>query len=290
MNGRRFKLVDQIPVHFTEFQLVTTVENANAGGAAIDLLFIFRAFTLSVWFLVLGLLVVSIFAFGAIFRFSAGRGATVLWRAIEAAVSFGLRGDHNDMQQGNTVSGALRPSHAAALIFLTGTVCLISGTFVNSVYNSAVTGRILEVKIRSVIDGIEDFANCKVSLRQMVVLRNGAPHTHIKEFVANTECHQGEDKEPLFVDAIPDGFRYIAKNRKENLYYFVQKDLVSKKIQTPDAPDSSCNQLYMHQFYLLTSRLSHLLFKIYRLTTRSKVTFPFSPPHSGNAILVTICC
>ena len=194
----------------------------NSQGARYDPLFILKPFSWYVWFATLALLVLSVVTFRTVLRLIPRDGDNYWWRAISHAFTHGLGGPpHTEVPE--SISRVSPP-----LMFCTGLLSLILGIFMLSVYNSAITGTILEIHSTPPFRGIQDVIKCAIPLDQLVVVNNSASRLYLESFVSNQPCHLEKNLTPSFAKSVSDAMQTINSHGKA-LYYSGSRKIVRSK-------------------------------------------------------------
>lgn len=220
---QRFERVDILPILFDQFQLVTAIGTVQAQGAAVDVLFILKAFSRTVWLLIFGFMVLTLLVFFSINlakQTPHGSLRLTAWSAIRDTLDIALSVKNEDGQKVtkedlNVIS---------VLRFLAGAFCLFSAAFIFSLYSAAVTGRIFELKLKPPLQGIEDFRQCRLQLDQLVVLRNAAEDTYIKSQISNSKCNKDSKQQPHYVNSSEEGFE-VLRTEKNNFFFSIQSNV-----------------------------------------------------------------
>lgn len=237
LNHDRRKKVSMIPINSEAFYFVTSATNVNLKTAADDdILFLFKGFSWQVWILILLLLVGVSLTMCNLLCTAGYRQQNILkgvMGAIMASVEGPPRGGigivaHN---QGDDPVDVSKQRRFLVLLFIVGMLAYFSNLFLNSIYNSAITGGLLDLRRNSKIRGIRDFERCSVLLDKIAVLNGSVNDFYINEFVRAHDCHKEKGSvKPVLVNDFDEGFRKVADEEDRVLYYFTFGSIVSTRL------------------------------------------------------------
>lgn len=223
-----------IPIHSEAFRFVTSVTNTNLRTAADDdIFFLFKGFTWRVWILIL-LLLVGVSLTICHLLYTAGFRQQNILKGLMGAIVAGVEGPpHGGIGnlvncQENDPIHPLKRGRFLVLLFIVGMLAYLSNMFLNSIYNSAITSGLFDLRRNSAIRGISDFEDCSVLLRKVAVLSGSANDFYMNEFVRGRDCHKERGSaNPVPVKNFNEALRRIADKNDEVLYYYTFGSIVS---------------------------------------------------------------